>query len=202
MPALGTHHQVDEIRDTLAAGQLAILIGSRGTGKTRLINDLAAAYAKDGVQCLRLDVSAAESIVDLNRPVADVVNAPDDDLLQARPDHFLRLRILLDNAEVLHAQAWRDGFQNTWRAFLSSEVARGRVSALIAARPTLRDLLGGEASPLLNIAAKKTVRPLTRDEIRETFAVDDGTATALHRKTGGHPRLDRRALPRMQGQRQ
>lgn len=189
LPTHGHHHQVDEIRDTLAAGQLTVLIGSRGTGKTRLINDLTAAYAKDGVRFLKLDVSAAKSIVDLSRPVARVLNAPDDDLLHVRPDADVRLRIFLDNAQALHAKAWRDSFQNSWRAFLDSDAVRGRVSALLAGRPTVRDLLGGDASPLLNIAVKATVRPLTSTEICENFDTDETTASAVHRKTGGHPRL-------------
>ena len=182
------HHQLDEVRDLLSLNQIVVFVGSTGTGKTLLGEQLEERLAQSGLKPLRLDATRVHSLSEMNAPVAELLGC--DSLTLALPRGGLdRFRIIVDNAEEIADAGWRGEFQDQWRAFLMDQEHAGRVSAIFLGRPSFRDVLAGAGSPLMNIAAKPVARGMTEYELQAAFGVEDAAASIVIRKTGGHPLL-------------
>jgi hypothetical protein len=102
-----------------------------------------------------------------------------------------RIHVTLDRAEALFEAPWLTAFQDIWRALVTCEGVSGRLTTLMLGRPVLRRVLGGEASPLANVACVVRARPLTVEQLSSNLHADPTIAKAVVRKTGGHPRLSR-----------
>lgn len=192
------HHQVTEVLRQLQRHGLVIFIGARGTGKTSLADAIEDSL-EPGTLCCTLDVQRAGSLEDLLMPVAQHLGGSDDAVtFDALPPGRM-LHVTIDRCEALYEAPWLEQFQDVWRALATSDEARGRLTTLMLGRPQMRRVLGGEASPLANVACITRARPITAVELEVTLGADSRLARAVIRKTGGHPRLSDELLRAAEG---
>jgi hypothetical protein len=181
--------QTEVIRDLVSKHQIVTVIGARGTGKSRIANQLEEAWQRSGATIVRIDASAISNPAGLDAPLSAALECEPDGLTAKSLPAERVVRIILENCQALHSRPWFSGAQERWRALLSSEAARGRVVALLLGRPLFRQIAGGAGSPLLNLGPIVNTRPLTSEFIREEHGVTADCASAIVRKTGGHPHL-------------
>jgi hypothetical protein len=89
--------------------------------------------------------------------------------------------------------------QDEWRSLLASDGARGRVSLVLSGRPRLREILGGEGSPLLNLGLPVRLNGMDARNIESRFGASQQMALMVQQKTGGHPVLAHRLIERLEG---
>lgn len=183
------HHQTEEILEALSRHQVVFFIGARGTGKTTLVDRLKGSYEETGVKTVRVDAFEVGTPADLNDPISAAIGCSSDALTATAMPLNARVRVLVDNCERLSDRTWFPRLQDQWRALLSEEEARGRIAFLLLGRPLFRAISEGRGSPLLNIGVVKTARPLDAAQTITAFGVEEETARAVLRKTGGHPYL-------------
>jgi hypothetical protein len=179
----------DSVRRCLRSNQLVVVIGARGTGKSRCGGVLADGWRRSGLEVLQLDASTASHPSDLDGPVAEVLGCDPSTLTTSSLAEGRSLRIIVDRCEHLYEQTWLVEWQERWRSFLFSRQSEGRVSAVLFGRPLFREIAGGDASPLLNAGPVLPTQALSSTDIADYFGVATDVATAVQRKTGGHPRL-------------
>lgn len=192
----------ERIKDLLHANQLVVAIGARGTGKSYCVDQLRGSWQELGVQVLCLDAASAEKPQDLELPLTAALGCSSTDLTARFMPENRILRVIVDRSEYLYDRGWLGGLQERWRALLSDQDSRGRLGVVFFGRPIFRQIAGGDSSPLLNAGPVITPRPLTAREIEECFGVDQVCATAVKRKTGGHPRLTASLLNAISGDHQ
>ena len=179
----------DQVRAALAANQLAVIIGARGTGKSRCAEELSAAWSEAGVGLVRVDASDARHPEDLNDPLAEVLRCHPSRLgVDALGENDV-VRVIVDNCDRLFDRPWVAEWQEQWRAVLSSPRGHGKLAAVLFGRPLFRQIAGGDASPLLNAGRVIAVSPLSPGDIQQQFDLDSSLAEAIRKKTGGHPKL-------------
>lgn len=193
------HHQTDEILGTLAQHQLVVFVGARGTGKTLLSGDVEAKLTASGVTVVSLDAEQARSPTDLIAPLANVLGCTTDRLSAVGLPSTARVRVLVDNCDVLNDRTWFPALQDQWRGLLGEPEARGRISFLLCGRPLFRRVAEGRGSPLVGMGSFVPSRPLTMADVGQRFAVDQQVAQAVVSKTGGHPLLTRRLIEAIEG---
>jgi hypothetical protein len=194
----GSHHQSDEVRDLLSRHQIVFFVGARGTGKTVLANGLEQSFTETGVRTLRLEAGDAVTPADLNDPIASVLGCPADSLAADNLSSDVRLRIIVDACEQLHDRPWLPYIQEQWRALLSDPGVVGRIGILLLGRPLFRGLAVGKGSPLMGIGVMEPARPLDLEDCAE-FGIEEKVASAVLRKTGGHPHLTRTLISAIDG---
>lgn len=189
------HHQAEQVRDDLASNQLVVFIGARGTGKTMLADELASEFASIDLDVVRIDIRHIDSLAAINAPLFALLGGGEGDVLsELQPPPDRRIRIIVDNCQDIYDADWMGEFQDEWRAFLTAPQMEGVVSALFLGRPLFRNVLGGRGSPLMNVAALRIAEPMSVQAVAGTFDIDLPFATAVNRKTGGHPDLTRRFI--------
>jgi hypothetical protein len=184
-----TLSRVAEIGELASKHQVVAVVGARGTGKTVLGDGLLERWKATGVTVLRFDAGDLREPYEVFAPLAEALGSRPEALAADRIPEGRTIRLLIDRAEQLYDRGWLASFQERLRALLSSPAARGRVGLVIVGRPAFRQLVGGQASPLLNLGVVVGTVPLAIDEIQSAFEVSIETARAVHGKTGGHPEL-------------
>jgi hypothetical protein len=186
--------RLDQLPEALRLHQVVVHIGARGTGKTALHSELGSYLRRIGVEVIDLDAAEADSLADLNGPLAASLGCDERDLTVAHVPQDRIIRVIVENCHRLYDRPWLDLWQEQWRLLFNSTEARGRLGAVLIARPLFRKVAGGEGSPLLNAAVVMTSAPLSTEEIVEWFGVTEQLASALRSKTGGHPELTERLV--------
>lgn len=189
-----SHHQTDEVLAALAQHQLVVVIGSRGTGKSCLLEDIGQTLSGRGVAVVKLDAQAAQTANALVAPIAVALGCVEDRLTATAMKDNARLRVLVDNCDALHEKTWFPAVQDEWRGLLGEPAARGRVAFLLCGRPLFRRIAEGRGSPLVGIGTFLPTRPLAVEEVESYLATDRSLAEKVRAKTGGHPQLTRRLL--------
>jgi hypothetical protein len=188
------HHQTEQVLDALSQHQLALFVGSRGTGKTCLIKESEAILNANSIAVVVLDAGSAQSADDLMAPIADQLRCRQHRLTAAALPDRVRLRVLIDNCDALHDKSWFPSVQDEWRGLLGEPRARGRLAFLLCGRPLFRRVAEGRGSPLLGIGVIIPSRPLSASEIKTVLNADSTVAEKVQIKTGGHPQLTRRLM--------
>jgi hypothetical protein len=181
--------EFEDARQALQQHQVVAFIGARGTGKAQLARQLEAHLRSVEVVVVSVDAGKTESAADFNAGLGAALKCSDASLALGCLSADERVRVIVENCEELFDRPWFVVVQEQWRALMSSEEARGRVGAILFGRPRFQDVAGGQGSPLLNIGPVLRARPLTEAEIMADYSVAATVARAVHRKTGGHPRL-------------
>ena len=158
-----------------------------------------ASLRASGVEVLQLDAERAQSPGDLTLPISEALGCGDDRLTATSLAEGVRLRVLIDNCDVLHDKGWFLSVQDEWRGLLGEQAARGRVAFLLCGRPLFRRVAEGRGSPLLGIGQFVPSRPLSVGDAQEGLDVDAALADIVLRKTGGHPRLTGRLVAAIEG---
>jgi len=179
----------ESVRRSLRNNQIVVVIGARGTGKSRCAESLAEHWRNSNLDVLTLDAAGATQPSDLDRPLAVALGCDASALAAPRLREGRSLRVIVDRCEHLHEQSWLVEWQERWRALLLSREAEGHLAAVLFGRPLFREIAGGDASPLLNAGPVLSTEALSPSGIEEQFDVTKECAEAAHRKTGGHPRL-------------
>jgi len=125
----------------------------------------------------------------LLEPFSQILGGPVDAMTFGDMAPDSAVHVTIDRCEALYEAPWLEQFQDVWRALATSEEASGRLTTLMLGRPRMRRVLGGEASPLANVACVMRARPMTAPELERLLGSNQQLARALVRKTGGHPRL-------------
>jgi AAA domain len=179
----------ERVRELLRTQRLVVAIGARGTGKSRCAEELTETWHGLGVQVLRIDAASAEKPQDLDRQLTAALGCESTELTARYMPEDGILRVIVDRAEHLYDRVWLGDLQERWRALLADEDSKGRLAIVFFGRPVFRQIAGGDSSPLLNAGPVITPRPLTAEEIERRHCVDSSCASAVRRKTGGHPQL-------------
>jgi hypothetical protein len=178
-------HDFERVRDLASRHQVVTVIGARGTGKSCLATDLEEHWSSLGMRVTRIGAQSVSSLEELLDPMSRAVGTPESG--SSHTDAVAR--IVLDGCEQLHGRPWLTEFQERWRAMLSRAESRGRVGAVLLARPAFRQLAGGDASPLLNLGPVTCVTPMRVEDLGPSLDCGAQDAAVLLRKTGGHPAL-------------
>ena len=189
----------DDVRTALSSNQIAVVIGVRGTEKSKCANQLATEWQTLGIRTVRIDASTAKYPEDLNAPLAEALNCSPSNISADGLGRDDIVRVIVDRCDCLFDQPWVAEWQEQWRAVLTSSAAQGVLATVLFGRPLFRQIAGGDSSPLLNAGRVLTVSPLSSRTIGLRFSLEERVAAAVHRKTGGHPVLTEKFLAAADG---
>lgn len=176
----------EKLKAALTSNQIAVVIGARGTGKSLCADELTRDWEALGIDVLRIDASKARFPEDLNVPLAAALACDGSRLTAEELGDDRVVRVVVEKCDRLFDQAWVGEWQERWRALFTDRAAEGRLAAVLFGRPLFRQIAGGDSSPLLNAARVLPVEPLGVPEIESLHGLDERTANAVRRKTGGH----------------
>jgi len=181
------------IWDQIQRHQVLILIGARGTGKTKVVSEVREAFEAHG-QAPWIDARRIETFEEMVEPLVSSSNSISSEFL---PDEIpdsedTQILFTIENADYLYDYEWLGSAQDRLRALFTDQKIRGKWRLLITGRPRLRGILGGAGSPLANAGVVVPVKPLSKKTISEIYRVDDSKAGFIATQTGGHAELSGR----------
>ncbi|HYC92010.1 MAG TPA: TIR domain-containing protein [Thermoanaerobaculia bacterium] len=199
-PFAGRQQELAEIREYLAQGDSALLIGGRRAGKTSLAEHLGdierPLYRFDAPSC-SLE-SEANVIRALGRKLGGDCGTRDEltALLRSRAP----LAVVVDEADQILAETWAGSFLSYLRHLVDNEL-RSELAILLIGGPALNRYKNPDdkGSPPLNTARRVYLQPLKREARRELAAPlpapPDFDWLDLH--AAGHPWLLQRLLEQL-----
>ena len=193
---VGRQAELAVLSDLLGAGQSALLIGGRRTGKTTLLERL----PDPGRAVMHCDAAAwnVQSEADIRTALAAAVNRAIDGPV-SRPELETVLReaaplvVAIDEADRLLGEPWSGGFLSFLR-YLDDSALRSDVSFLLVGGPMLSAYRNPDdrGSPPLNTAEQVFLGPLAYGDVEELAAVTARPLDLIPRlwvDAGGHPQL-------------
>lgn len=199
-PFAGRQQELAEIREYLARGESALLIGGRRAGKTSLAEQLGDVerplYQFDASSC-SLE-SETNIIRALGRKLGGDCGTRDE--LTALLWERAPLAIVVDEADQILAETWAGSFLSYLRHLVDKEL-RSELAILLIGGPALNRYKNPDdkGSPPLNTARRVYLQPLRRDARRQLAALLPAPPDHdwLDLYAAGHPWLLQRLLEQL-----
>lgn len=183
------HPAFEDARRLVSAHQVVGFIGSRGTGKTLLAENLRQEWMSNGIRVDIVDAGDVTSSRALEARFEKLLGCSPGELTTTHLELGARVRLIIDRAEKLYDQDWFISLQERWRAFLCEKESRGRAAVIFFGRPRFRQIAGGAGSPLLNIGKVVSLAGLDPNKAAVHFGIETDIASIICQKTGGHLKL-------------